>query len=317
MTVSPPTPATPTAGATPAAPAGGLSSALRAGGSLAGVGFFLLAIFLFGIMDSMIKGASARYDTWQIMFFRGAFSLLPIALLVRQSGGAAALRSRHVVGHVLRSTMGVAAAYFFFWSYSRMPLADVYAIAFAAPLFMTALSVPVLKEQVGWRRWTAVLVGFGGVLIMLRPGQGVLGWVALMPLAGAFLYALSMLYVRILARSETNAAIVFYFIVTLTVVAGVVMIPVWRTPDLVDFALLAAIGVIGGAAQIVFTQAFRLTQPALLAPFEYTGMLWAASFGYLFFGEVPDKAIWIGGAVVVASGLYIIHRETVRSRQAA
>lgn len=278
--------------------------------ALAGVGWFVLAIFCFGVMDAMIKVASADYGTWQIMFFRAAASILPVAVLVHWSGGVSSLRTKRLGSHVLRALVGLAAVYGFFTSFRLMPLADAYAIGFAAPLFMTALSVPVLGEKVGWRRWAAVLVGFAGVMVMLRPGQGVLSLTALVPLAAAFFYSLTMLYVRVLARTETNAAIVFYFLVTLAAVSGVVMLPDWKTPDLPGLALLVAIGLVGGVAQIAFTQAFRLTAPSLLAPFEYTAMLWAVGFGYLLFGDIPDEAIWIGSAIVIASGLYIIHRES-------
>ncbi|MDG5495444.1 DMT family transporter [Niveispirillum sp. BGYR6] len=285
------------------------------GKSLIGIAWFQVAILCFAVMDAAIKYLTADFGTWQIMFFRGFFSLIPIALLTARSGGLGTLRTSHLLSHVGRALIGIAAAFCFFYAYSIMPLADAYAIAFAGPLFMTALSVPVLKEKVGWRRWLAVLVGFTGVIVMLRPGQGMLTLTALVPLAAAAFYALTMLYVRVLARTESNAAITFYFVTTMSVMAAIAMIPEWRTPQGWQWLLLIMVGVIGGVAQIAFTQAFRLTSPSLLAPFEYTAMIWAVLFGYLLFGDIPDKAIWIGGAIVVAAGLYIIHRETVLHRQ--
>lgn len=283
--------------------------------SLAGIAWFQLAILCFGVMDAAIKYLTADFGTWQIMFFRGFFSLIPIAVLIRQSGGLATLRTRQPLSHVGRALVGIAAAFCFFYAYAIMPLADVYAIGFAGPLFMTALSVPVLGEKVGWRRWIAVLVGFAGVMVMLRPGEGLLTLTALIPLGAAAFYALTMLYIRVLARTESNAAITFYFVVTMSAVAGIAMIPDWRMPVGWQWGLLVMVGVIGGVAQIAFTQAFRLTSPSLLAPFEYTAMIWAVLFGYLLFGDVPDRAIWIGSAIVIAAGLYIIHRETVLHRQ--
>jgi drug/metabolite transporter (DMT)-like permease len=286
------------------------------GKSLIGITWFQVAILCFAVMDAAIKYLTADFGTWQIMFFRGFFSLVPIAVLVARSGGVGTLRSRRPLSHVGRALVGIVAAFCFFYAYSLMPLADAYAIGFAGPLFMTALSVPVLGEKVGWRRWLAVLVGFTGVLVMLRPGQGVLSLEALVPLAAAAFYALTMLYVRILARTESNAAITFYFVVTMSAVAAIAMIPEWRTPQGWQWPLLIMVGVIGGVAQIAFTQAFRLTSPSLLAPFEYTAMIWAVLFGFVLFGDIPDKAIWIGGGIVVAAGLYIIHRETLLHRQA-
>jgi drug/metabolite transporter (DMT)-like permease len=284
---------------------------------LAGIGFFVLATFCFGIMDAAIKYVADDYGTWQIIFFRAVFSLLPIGVLIARSGGVSALRTSSFLSHAGRSLMGVAAAFGFFYAFAKMPLADVYAVSFAAPLFMTALSVPVLKEKVGWRRWLAVLVGFGGVMVMLRPGQGMFSPIALVPLVAAAFYALSMLFVRVLSRTESNAAITFYFVVTMASVSGLFMLPEWKSPDVTGFLLLALIGIVGGVAQILFTQAFRLAPPSLLAPFEYVAMIWAVTFGFLLFGDIPDRAIWGGCAIVAASGLYIIHRETVLHRSAA
>ncbi|HYC05279.1 MAG TPA: DMT family transporter [Azospirillaceae bacterium] len=280
-----------------------------------GIALFNLTILLFAVMDSLIKQLSTGYGTAQIVFFRAAFALLPLAVFVWRSGGWGQLRTGRPLSHVLRACVGAAAVFCFFKAFALLPLADVYALSFAAPLFVTALSVPLLKESVGWRRWAAVLVGFAGVLVMLRPGAGVLSVAALLPLAGAFFYALTMLYVRHLSKTETSSAIVFYFMATLTVLGGVAMLQDWRTPDPADFALLALVGIIGGAAQITVTESFRLAPPSVVVPFEYSAMLWAVAFGWYFFGEVPDRWIAVGACIVIASGLYIIHRETVAARQ--
>lgn len=285
--------------------------------ALAGILWILLAIFCFGVMDSMIKWLSGGYATWQIIFFRALFALIPIAVVLMRGAGLRGLRTDRIASHILRACVGIVAIYCFFRSFAAMPLADVYAISFAAPLIITALSVPLLREPVGWRRWAAVLVGFVGVLIMLRPGTGVVGGPALLCLLGTVFYALTMIFVRVLSRTETNAAIVFYYMATLTIVSGLAMLPDWRTPGALDMAVLAGTGIIGGVAQLALTQAFRLAPPSLLAPFEYTGMIWAVVFGFAFFGEVPDAAIGVGVAIVIASGLYIIHREAVVARATA
>lgn len=291
-----------------------MSAAAEGGGTVTGIGLFVGAVFCFAVMDTLIKYLSGSYDTWQVMFFRAFFALVPLAVLVVRGGGIASLRTRRPLAHVGRALVGVAAVFCFFYAFGHMPLADVYAISFAAPLIITALSVPLLGEAVGWRRWAAVAVGFLGVLVMLRPGSGIVSPVALLALAGTALYSLTIIFVRKLSRTETNAAIIFYFMATLSLVSGIAMLPVWRTPGAVDLALLVTIGLVGGVAQILLTQAFRIAPPSLLAPFEYTGMIWAAGFGYLVFGDLPDEAIWIGSAIVVGSGLYILHRETLHSR---
>ena len=280
--------------------------------TLRGIGFLVSALVLFSVMDVLIKLLSADYDTFQIVFFRSTVALLPISILVARSGGARAIRTTRPGGHILRSLIGTGALLCFFYSYKFMPLADVYAIHFAGPLFLTALSGPMLGEPVGWRRWSAVAVGFVGVVVMIQPGTGVFSAVALIPLLGAVFYAFAMIFVRKLSRTETNAAIIFYFTLTGIGVGFIGMLPDWKTPDATGFALLASVGILGGCAQILMTQAFRSAPAATLAPFEYTAMIWAVLFGYLVFADFPTPPIIIGALIVAASGLYILHRETRR-----
>lgn len=284
---------------------------------LAAIGWFLGAVFCFAVMDTLIKWLTAGYGTWQIVFFRAFFAILPLIPFIIRGGGWRSLRTNRLTSHILRALVGVATVFCFFYAFGQLPLADVYAIHFTSPLIMTALSVPLLGEAVGWRRWAAVLVGFAGVLIMLQPGQG--AGMPLIPalicLGGAFGYSLTILYLRILSRTESNVAMVFYFISTLAAVSGVAMLPGWVTPTPLDFVLLVLVGIIGGVAQLLISQAFRLGPPALLAPFEYTGMLWAVGFGFIVFGELPGLPIGLGALVVIASGLYIFRREAQAARR--
>ena len=210
------------------------------------------------------------------------------------------------------------AALAFFYSFSVMALADAYAIAFASPLFMTALSVPLLRETVGWRRWTAVLVGFVGVMIMLRPGAGVGSLVsagALAALVGTFLFALSMVLVRRLVRGDSSLSVTVHT----AIVAILVMTPLlpfsFVVPDAGDLLLLLSVGLVGGIGALILVDAFRHAPPSLLAPFEYSAMIWAVLFGWAIWSDLPDAWIISGGAVVVASGLYVLHRETRLRRQ--
>jgi len=282
-----------------------------------GIGLLMLALLVFAVMDVLIKWTSSTYGTLQIVFFRSAFGLLPLMLLVARSGGFALLKTSRAGGHVARSLIGAGALVCFFYAFAHMPLADVYAIHFAGPLFLTALSGPMLGEQVGWKRWTAVAIGFVGVLIMLRPGAGVFQPIALVPLLGALCYAVAMIFVRKLSRTETNAAIVFYFTMTGVGVGGLGMTADWETPDLPGFLLLASIGILGGIAQILMTQAFRLAPASILAPFEYTAMVWAVVFGYLVFADLPTVPMMAGALIVAGSGLYILYRETRAGEAAA
>ena len=226
------------------------------------------SVAVFAAMDALVKDLGSRYPTLQVMFFRSLLAFVPIMLLVLHSGSLRELRMNSVTGHLLRSLVGVIAMFCFFYSYSRMPLAEVIAISFAAPVFVVALSVPLLGERVGLRRWTAVLVGFVGVMIMLQPGPGLLKSIAVVPLLGTLFYALTMIVLRKLGRSETSASVAFTFTLSCTLVSGLALPFVWVTPTLWDLGLLITLGLFGGVAQILVTVAFKHGDVALIAPFE-------------------------------------------------
>jgi drug/metabolite transporter (DMT)-like permease len=193
-----------------------------------------------------------------------------------------------------------------------LPLAEAVAIGYAAPIFITALSVPLLGEAVGVRRWSAVCVGFAGVLVMIRPGAAVFEASSLVALLAALFYAFAMIFIRRLGRTESTACIAFYFTLTCAVVSAPFLPLQWVAPDLPQAILLVAVGLIGGVAQLAVTAAFRAAPAAVVAPFDYSSMLYVTVIGYAVWGEMPDRLIFAGAAVVIASGLYILHRERVR-----
>jgi drug/metabolite transporter (DMT)-like permease len=195
-----------------------------------------------------------------------------------------------------------------------MPLADAITIGFAAPLFMTILSVPLLKERVGPRRWTAVLLGFIGVVIVLQPSGAGYGLPSLYALGSALAFALLIIVTRVLTATETVPCLMFWNSGIVASVMLVLMLPEWRTPTgwgIWAFALSAGIGAV---AQLLITEAFRLGEVSLLAPIQYTSLLWAGFFGYAIFGNVPTTTLLIGAAVIVASTLYIVQREARLAR---
>lgn len=292
--------------ATPAA----LPRPLSAGSDKArGIAFMILAVGLFAVMDALVKWLGQGYSTVQLVFFRSLFAFIPLAFLVFRSGLREALIMRSPLGHLLRSLVGIVSLGTFFYAFIHMRLADAVAITFAAPLFVTALSVPLLGEKVGLRRWSAVLVGFVGVLVMVQPGAGVFQQIALVPLCGTVFYALAVIMVRKLSRTESSASIVFYFTLSCTLASAALLPFHWITPGPLDLALLIAVGIIGGMAQITITKAFRLADVAVIMPFEYSAMIWAVFLGFFIWGEVPGLNIWVGVTIVMASGLYILYRE--------
>ena len=267
------------------------------------------SVVFFAVMDALVKDLGTRYPTMQVMFFRSLFAFVPIMFLILHGGSMKVLRMNSPAGHLLRSLVGVGAMFCFFYAYSRMPLAEVVAISFAAPVFVVALSVPLLGETVGPRRWAAVPVGFVGVMVMLQPDAGLLRSIALVPLIGTLFFALAMIVLRKLGRTESSASVAFTFTLSCTIVSGLALPFVWVSPDPVDLAALVAVGLLGGVGQILMTSAFRHGDVAVVAPFEYTAMIWASLLGFVFWGEIPGLNIWIGVAIVMASGLFILFRE--------
>ncbi len=280
------------------------------------VGCFLGAILLFAAMDTLIKFLTAGYPVPQLMFVRSLVAFLLVGgYTLWRGGGIAAMRTRRPWGHVWRAFAGLISMGCFFYAFRELPLADVYVLSFAGPLFITALSAPLLGEPVGWRRWAAVVVGFGGVVVMAQPSAGAPLVPVLVGLCAALFYALAALAVRGLSRTETSASIVLYLLLTTTVVSGALTVPVWTAPTASALGLMALVGAIGAGAQVLLTQAFRRAPPAVVAPFEYTGMVWASLFGWMVFGDLPTAPVLLGAMVIIGSGLYILHRETMAERR--
>ena len=278
--------------------------------ALKAIGIMLLGIFFISIMDAMLKWLGQHYSTIQIVFFRSFFAFVPVGVLLLKQGSLQTLRTRRPLGHLGRACIGICALTLFVYGLSLLPLASVIAIAFAAPIFVTALSVPLLREHVGPRRWTAVVVGFLGVLIMVRPGGDLFQWSALIVLGAVICYSLMIILVRVLGRTESASSIVFYYSLFSSIIAGACLPFFWQTPSFEHLMLLIATGLVGGTAQLCLTAAYARAKVAIIAPFEYSAMLWAVIFGFFFFAELPGVEVWMGAPVVIASGLYIAFRES-------
>lgn len=285
--------------------------------AVAGILWMAFAVCVFTGMDAMAKWQSERYHVVQIIFFRAVFgTLVVLPFLMRGQGILAQLRTGRPVLHLIRSIIGCLSLLAFFLSYQNLALADAIAISFVSPLFMTALSVPFLREQVGWRRWSAIGVGFVGVLIIVRPGGSLFNLFALLPIFGAFTYALVGVTIRVLSRTESSVTIVFYFGVFSSIVAGLALPFFWQTPQsATDWLGQIGIGLVGGIAQLAMTNAFRLAPVSVVSPFEYSGIVWATLIGYMVWGDLPAAGTWTGAALVIGSGLYILHREALRARR--
>jgi len=270
----------------------------------------LVGIAGFAVMDATIKWLTADYPVPQVIALRSWFGLPILILLAMRGGGLPALKTKRPLVHFGRYALVMLLSLSFFWALSNMKLVDAVAIAFATPIIITALSVPLLGEPVGMRRWIAVGIGFCGVLIMLRPGIGVFQWAAMAALGAAVVYALLMISTRACKSTESTASLMLYPQIGVSL-SGIIMVGFfWVTPTPLDLALFALAGFFGSIGVMCLTHAFRMAPAATIAPFEYTALLWATLLGYLVWGELPDSITLAGASIVAASGLYIIYRET-------
>ena len=275
----------------------------------------LVAVAVFAVMDLSMKRLAETYPAMQVTFIRGLASL-PFLLFATATMG----RWRDLVPnrwglHLLRGVLQVATLYLFVYAVSRLSLATAYTIFMSGPLMITALSVPFFGEHVGWHRWVAVIVGMIGVLVVVQPGGDgmAMGGAALLgslaAVAAAAAYAVGVLFIRVLQPTESSAATIFWALFLTATFAGLLSIDGW-VPVLWDhWYWIAIIGLTGALGQHFLTEAFRLAAAPVIAPLEYTALAWGMTFDWLLWMTVPNQRMLIGAAIIVASGLYVIHRE--------
>lgn len=290
-----------------------------------GVIHLCLGVLVFSLQDAVIKAVSGDYPLTEVVTIR-CLVALPILLgLVQFEAGVRALLSRNFWPLTARAFIMLLAYITYYMSFPALPLADAVALYFTVPLFMLALAVPFLGEQIGWSKWLAVLVGFGGVIIMLRPGAGLFEPAALLTLFSAATYAMSMLMARRLGAAEPASVMAFYqnwvFLVGALAIAAVLgllgihdashpsinfLVRPWIWPNPDDFLLIASCGLIAAIGMTLLTSAYRIARASVVTSFEYTGMLWAPLWGYLFFAEMPPWTTFAGAALIVAAGLFAL-----------
>jgi drug/metabolite transporter (DMT)-like permease len=282
----------------------------EAGRSLRAITFMLSAVAAFSGMDALLKLLSQHYPPMEVVALRGAasmpFMLLPLIVMGRLS----ALKPVRIGMHLLRGLLMLLVLVGFVYAVRALSLADAYAIFLAAPLIVTALSVPLLGEHVGWRRWLAICIGLVGVITMLHPSaSSLVSLGAVAALISATCYAFNAIALRVITRTDTTASVVFWMIAIMTVLAGVFAASRWESIRTEDWTLLFGIGVFSAVAQHLLTEAFRTAPPSVVAPFEYTALLWGILIDRVVWGVFPTSRVYIGGGIVIASGLYLIWRE--------
>ncbi len=283
--------------------------------TIAGIVMMTVGVACLSVNDALAKFLVADYSPLQILFLRNVIALPFAVLLTVKMGGLTALRSSRPAAHLLRGLLWIAATILFFTSFIYLELAEATALIFVAPLFITAMSAIFLREHVGLRRWLAVLIGFLGALIVVRPGAATFQPASLLPVGTAFVYAILMLGARWVDPRESVWTMLLYLTGASALLSAFVVPFVWNPVRLEDLWLFAAIALFGTAGMTMMTQAFRLASAAIVAPLDYTAMVWATAFGWLVWQEVPDEATFVGAAVIIASGLYVIWREHRVRRQ--
>ncbi|SHG40000.1 EamA domain-containing membrane protein RarD [Bradyrhizobium erythrophlei] len=274
---------------------------------LAGIGLMLLSIFMFSFGDALGKFLVATYSVGQLLWLRACAALIVLLPMIWRHRGEFLRLERPWLQlfRVMLSTMEVAA---FFLATVYLPLADVVTYYLACPIFVTALSAIVLREHVGWRRWSAILIGFGGVLIALRPSAQTISWPAMIALSGSLSFAVLMLITRSLRATPDIVLASSQFIGTFAL--GALMSPFgWVTPGLGSLGLFAAAGCISVSALLCVNRSLKLAPASVVVPYQYSMIVWAVMFGYFVFGDVPQMATIAGAAIIIASGLYIFLRE--------
>lgn len=280
-----------------------------------GIACALTGLFGMAVMDACAKLLGEGYAISQVILGRNAVGALAVLVFVFfKDAGFSRLRPRRPGLLLLRTTAGLGAAFLFFTSLRFLPLADAFAIAFTAPLFITALSVPLLGEHVGIRRWAAVIFGFLGVLVVVQPGTASFRPEALMPLGAAFFYALTMLIGRKMTRDMSTSAIMFWPSLASVLVTLMMMPSQWQTPILADLGVFVLMGVVGTLGMALITQGYRHAPAAVIAPFDYSALLWAVILGWVIWQDIPGPNVWVGSSILIVSGLYILHRETRRPK---
>jgi len=276
--------------------------------ALQGALYMTGAALCFSIMNISIRVVSLEMDPLQIAFFRNFFALLFMLPWLARAG-LGSLRTKRLASHFWRAVLGLLAMTCWFYSIALLPLAEAVALNFTVPLFATIGAVIFLREVVRARRWTATLLGFLGVLVILRPGFAEFSATMALPVVAALFMATATLLVKSLSRSESPAAIVIYMNLILTPLSLVPALFVWRWPGGSDFALLVLIGLLAAVAHILLTRAYTKADASAVMPFDYARLPFVAALAFLVFGEVPDLWTWIGAAVIGASAIYIAHRE--------
>ena len=274
------------------------------------------ATVAFSCMHATIRHASNELHPFEIAFFRNLFGLALLAPLLFHYG-IAPLRTAKLKLHLLRGLFNITSMLCFFYALSIAPLTDVAAMTFAAPIFATALSVFVFGEMIGIRRGAAILIGFAGTMVVLRPGFEGVALGPLLALIASLIWGVALLVIKVLARTESSLTITAWMMILLTPLSLIPALLFWLWPTWIQYLWLLFTAALGTAGHLLLNQALKEAETNVVMPVDFVRLIWVSIIGYFAFGEVPDLFTWIGGAMIFASALYIAYRESVRRRRDA
>jgi drug/metabolite transporter (DMT)-like permease len=280
-----------------------------------GILFMIASTVVFAGVNAIVKWELAYYPVGEVAFFRSLSALAAVSLLILPRTGWGVLRTRRYRAHVQRGLSQFGSMTCMMVAFNLLPLGSAVAISFAAPLFTTLLSIVVLKEQVGIHRWSALVVGFIGVLVVTHPGASTLSVGAFFALANAILISSVAIAIRRMSATESTETLTIFQMSVITVCTLFLLPFGYRAPTWYDFLGLTVAGIGNGIAQYWWTRALSLAPPSAIVPFNYLSLVWAIILGFVIWGDVPSRSLAIGSLIVVASGLYILWRETVRRRR--
>jgi drug/metabolite transporter (DMT)-like permease len=277
-----------------------------------GIAYMVASTVLFAGVNAIVKWQVANYPVGEVAFYRALFALVAAAAIILPRTGIAVFRTRRYLAHLQRGVSQFGSMTCMFIAFSLMSLGSAVAISFAAPLFTTLLSIVVLKERVGIHRWSALIIGFIGVIIVTEPGRGTFQLGALFALANAVLISSVAIAIRRMSATESTETLTIYQMIVITVCTLTLLPFGFRPPTWSDAGLMALAGFGNGIAQYWWTRSLSLAPPSAVVPFNYLSLIWATLLGFAIWGDVPTPHLIAGAAVVVASGLYILWRETLR-----
>ncbi len=282
--------------------------------SMRGITAMLMAVVLFSLMDAGLKWLSPHYPAIQITAMRAIASLPFVVVYVLLRGSVKSLWNIRWSLHLLRGLLGISMLALFTYGLKSLPLSEAYSLFFIAPLLITILSVPLLKEKVGVARWLAIFVGLIGVLIVLRPGtENLVSLGSLAILAAAACYSVSAIAVRVISRTDSSDSMVFWAMTMIAIGAGGFAAPNWQTIEQQHLLVLAGIGITGFFGQVAITAAFQKGEASVIAPFEYSALAWGMGLDWLLWQTLPDSIALLGALVIIASGLYLIRKEKIHA----